>query len=310
MGQAQADLKRLNEEEARALLEAIRWPNGPVCPHCSSKDHLVLDGPGARAGLKHCRGCRKQYTVTVGTVMERSRVKCWQWVYVFAAMSASKKGISAHQLRRELGVQYKTAFFMCHRVRYAMHEGMGAKLGGEGKTVVMDETFVGGKPRNPGKRMVKTPVVVLLERSGQSRAVVTPDVTARTLRKHLEENADLRSRLVTDENRSYKAVGKKFKGGHESVNHSAKEWARGDVHSAEVESWHSLLKRGLYGNFHHVSPERLHLYVYEFDFRWNRRKMSDTERTLEGLKMAEGKRLYYRKPLQIEGGKSLPVDPA
>lgn len=302
---AQADLKRLSEEDARALLESLRWPAGPACPHCSSTDHLVLSGPGARAGLKHCRGCRKQYTVTVGTVMERSRVKMWQWIYVFAAMAASKKGISAHQLRRELGVQYKTAFFMCHRARYAMREGMNAtKLGGEGKTVEADETYVGGRPRYPGKeRTPKTPVVVLLERNGQARAVVTADVTASTLRKHLEANADLRSRLMTDENRSYMAVGKKFKGGHHSVNHSAKEYARGDVYSSTAEAYFSLLKRGLYGVFHNVSPERLPLYVAEFDFRWNRRKMDDTERTFEGLRMVVGKRLYYRKPLQIESGK-------
>ncbi|MBS1582030.1 MAG: IS1595 family transposase [Bacteroidetes bacterium] len=303
MAKAQADLKRLSEEEARALLESIRWPEGPRCAHCSSEDVYPLTGKGCRPGLRHCRSCRRQSSVTVGTVMERSRVKCWQWVYVFAAMAASKKGISAHQLERELGVQYKTAFFMCHRARHAMKESFTTKLGGEGKTLVADEAFVGGRPRYPGReRTPKTPVVVLLERGGQARAVVTPDVTAWTLRKHLEGNGDLASRLMTDENAGYKMVGRKFKGGHQSVNHSAREFARGDANSSEAEAYFALLKRGLYGVFHHVSPERLHLYVQEFDWRWNRRKMSDTERALEGLKMAEGKRLYYRKPRQIEGG--------
>ncbi len=305
MSKGQAPLKRLSEQEAATLMEQIRWPEGARCSHCKSSDVYRLVGDKYRLTLHHCRSCRRQFSVTTGTVMERTRVPLWQWVYVFAAMAASKKGVSAHQLRRELGVQYKTAFFMCHRARYAMREDHTEKLTG---TLEMDETYVGGKPRNPGKVKEKTPVVVLLNREGQSRAVVTPDVTAKNLREHLEKNADFNARFVTDESPLYKNVGKKFKGGHHTVNHTNREYVRGDVYSATVESWNALLKRGLYGVFHNVSPERLGLYVTEFEWRWNRKQMSDTERALEGLRMVEGKRLYYRKPRQIEAGGSVAGD--
>lgn len=298
MAHGQAELKRLSEDEARSLLEAIRWPNGPACPFCSSTQFVNLK---SRAGLRHCKECRKQYTVTVGTVMERSRVKMWQWVYVFAAMAASKKGISSHQLSRELGVQYKTAYFMCQRARYAMRHGPDLpKLSG---TLEMDETYVGGKPRNPGEVREKMPVVVLLERGGRARGLVTCDVTANTLRKHVTANADMSSRFMTDESPLYKTTGKKFAGGHETVTHSQREYARGDAHSNTAESYFSLLKRGVYGTYHHVSPEHLHLYVAEFDFKWNFRKVSDTERAHEVMRMVEGKRLYYRTPKAIQAGK-------
>jgi transposase-like protein len=301
MSKGQAHLKRLTEPEAAALLESLRWPSGAGCSHCGSTSVYRLVGKAYRLTLHHCRDCRKQFSVTTGTVMERSRVKMWQWVYVFAAMAASKKGISSHQIHRELGVQYKTAYFMAQRARYAMKQPNATKLTG---TLEMDEAFVGGKPRNPGEGKAKTPVVVLLERNGRARGLVTCDVTAKTLRDHALKNADLSARLMTDENKSYKALGKKFKGGHQTVNHSEREYARGDVYSNTAESYFSLLKRGVYGVFHHVSPEHLHYYVSEFDFRWNRKKMTDTERTYDALRLTEGKRLFYRKPSGvIEAGK-------
>jgi transposase-like protein len=301
MSKGQAALKRLTEEQAAELLEGLRWPTGAACTHCGSVDVYRLQGPAYRLTLRHCRDCRKQFSVTTGTVMERSRVKMWQWVYVFAAMAASKKGISSHQIHRELGVQYKTAWFMAQRARYVMKHPDGApKLTG---TLEMDETYVGGKPRNPGEVVPKTPVVVLLERNGRARGAVTCDVTAKNLREHALKNADVSARLMTDENSSYKALGKKFKGGHQTVNHSNKEYARGDVFSNTAESYFALLKRGVYGVFHHVSPEHLHFYVAEFDFGWNTRDMNDTDRTFEALRLVEGKRLYYRKPKgPIQGG--------
>lgn len=290
----QAELKRLSEPEAAALLESLRWPTGTACSHCGSVDVYRLVGSAYRATLHHCRDCRKQFSVTTGTVMERSRVKMWQWVYVFAAMAASKKGISSHQIHRELGVQYKTAYFMAQRARYVMRHPLDApKLTG---TVEMDETYVGGKPRNPGEVKQKTPVVVLLERNGRARGLVTCDVTAKTLHGHALKNADLSARLMTDSAPHYKGLGRKFKGGHEVVDHSRREYARGDAYSSTAESYFALLKRGIYGIFHHVSPEHLSAYVAEFDFRWNHKQMSDTERALSALRLIEGKRLYYRKP--------------
>lgn len=295
MGQAQADLKRLSEEEALALFEGLRWPDGVVtCSHCGSQDVVSLVGKQYRAGLRHCRSCRKQFSATTGTALERSRVKMWQWVYVFAAMAASKKGISSHQLRRELGVQYKTALFMTHRARYVMKHGPSEpKLSG---TLEMDETYVGGKPRNPGELRPKMPVVVLLERGGGARAVVTCDVTAKNVLEHVRNNADMRSELMTDESSLYAKMHQHMGGGHKTTKHSARQYAKGRVHSNSAESWASLLKRAVYGNWHHVSPERLALYVAEMDHKWNTRQMSDTARALDAMRRVVGKRLYYRKP--------------
>lgn len=313
MSKGQAQLKRLTDTQARAYMERIRWPNGPQCPACKSLFHHTLGGKARKRGLYQCKDCKKLYTVTMGTVMESTKVNLWKWVYAFAAMTASKKGISAHQLHRELGVTYKTAWFMAHRVRYALavaHEG---KLGGPQHVVQADEAFVGGKPRHHHtyKPQDKTPVVTLVEKTGQGRVrtVVTNDVSASTLRRFLLENADTRSVLMTDEHLGYTRLGRMFKN-HRTVAHSAREYGRREPDGSmtdnnTAESYFALLKRGMYGVFHHCSPEHLQRYVHEFDFRWNTRKMNDTERTAEAVAQVGDKRLYYRKPKGVIQGSVL-----
>lgn len=298
MAKGQVQLKRLSEDEARELLEGLRWANGKACPHCGNCDQeriTKLAGKSTRPGVYKCRDCRKPFTVTVGTVMERSRVALRDWVYVFAAICASKKGISAHQISREIGCQYKTAWFLCHRVRLAMRtEAMGKLMG----TVSVDETYVGGKPRNPGESKPKMPVVALVEKGGRVRSRVTTDVTASNLRKFMVENIDASATIMTDEAPMYKTTGKAF-AAHKRVNHSEREYVGKDgATSNEVESYFANLKRGIYGTFHHVSPQHLQRFVDEFDFRWSNRDVSDTERTFIAIAQADGKRLMYRKPAQ------------
>lgn len=295
MARGQVSLKRLSEQEARELLEGLRWPNGPFCPHCGNADSTritKLEGKSTRAGVHKCKECRKPFTVTVGTIMERSKVALRDWVYVFAAMCASKKGISAHQISRELGCQYKTAWFMAHRVRLAMRTAAMGKLMGE---VSVDETYVGGKPRNPGQGKPKVPVVSLVEKGGRVRSKVTPNVTAANLRKHLTENIDKGATIVTDDALVYRNVTKPFKA-HKAVNHTEREYVGKDgATSNTVESYFATLKRGIYGTYHHVSSQHLQRFVDEFDFRWNNRDASDTERTFRAIAQADGKRLTYRK---------------
>lgn len=299
MALGQAQLKRLSEDEARELLESVIWSNGRVCPHCGNceQDRIVaLKSTGenkVRKGLYRCKDCRKQFTITVGSIFEGSKVALRDWVYAFAAMCASKKGISALQLSRELGCQYKTAWFMTHRIRLAMRSEDMTQLMG---TVAVDETYVGGKPRNPGEGKPKMPVVSLVEKGGRARSKVTPDVTAANLRKHMADNIDRRAIIATDEAPVYRNLAKSY-GGHHRVNHSQREFVgKGGATSNEVESYFSLLKRGIYGTFHNVSPQHLQRFVDEFDFRWSNRFTTDTERTFIAIGQASGKRLKYRKP--------------
>lgn len=302
MAKGQAQLKRLSEEEARELLEGLRWPHGPACPHCGNVDQeriTKLKGKATRPGLYKCKECRKQFTVTVGTIFERSKVPLKDWVYAFAAMCASKKGISALQLQRELGCQYKTAWFMCHRIRLAMKSDDSSPLSG---TVSVDETYVGGKPRNPGEVKAKMPVVALVEKGGRARSCVQLDVTRNTLHTQIKANVHPSSTIHTDDAIAYKGIGKHFDGGHKTVNHSARQYATtGGIHSNEVESYFANLKRGIYGNFHHVSTKHLQRYVDEFDFRWSHRHTTDTERTFTAIAQSTGKRLTYRKPVNVQG---------
>lgn len=313
-----SDLKRLNDQEARAMLESVRWANGVACPHCGNCDQArvgkVKANPakGVREGLYQCKECRRQFTVTVGTVMEKSKLPLSFWLYTIAAMANAKKGVSAKQLQRELKPEtspnkygnYEAFWFMCHRVRHAMkNQGVQGLLGGAGKVVFSDETFVGGKPRYPhmpASDKKKTVVLTLVERGGHARSVVTADVNADNLFMHLTKNADMRSSLHTDDFRAYRSLGRMFKE-HKAVKHTRGEYVRVEadgtkVTSNEVEAYFSLLKRGVYGTFHKVSPEHLQRYCDEFDFRWNTRKMSDVERALLVAKQAEGCRLMYRKP--------------
>ncbi len=289
-----------NEDKAREFFEIIRWPNGVICPHCQSDNvYKIAHNKKAkiRKGVYSCGSCRREFSVTVGTVMEDTHIGLEKWLAAFFLMSSSKKSVSSLQLQRELGIKtYKTALFMTHRIRHAMDENPAiGKLYG---TVEVDETYVGGKPRYKGKSKKgrgthKTPVMVLVERNGRARTKVVKNVKGKTLKSAILENVDRSSKIMTDEFRSYNGIGKHFNGGHEVVNHGAKEYVRGDAYTNTSESFFALLKRGIVGAFHHVSKQHLHRYCNEFAFRWNNRKISDGERMIIVIRMINGKRLMY-----------------
>jgi transposase-like protein len=273
-------------------------------------------GERNKSFLWRCHGCKRQFTVRIGTVFEDSRIPLKHWCYAFWASCASKKGISAMQIQRQTGLSYKSALFLLHRVRYAMAPARSPrKLKG---TVEVDETYVGGKARNmtrgqylkwaaqpeakwghKPKRVTseKPPVVALVERGGEVRAQVTTNVTSATLKGAIRQHVDRSATINTDELRQYRGIGREFAGGHHAVKHSIGEYARGDVTTNSVEGFFSLLKRGIFGVYHNVSKKHLHRYVAEFEFRYNTRKMDDGARTVAAIRGAEGKRLMYREPL-------------
>ncbi|MGN3973879.1 IS1595 family transposase [Tsuneonella sp. SYSU-LHT278] len=312
------DPRYQNEDAAREHLESIMWPDGPVCPHCESANATRLPPQKGRKtkahpegmirkGVIQCNACRQQYTVTVGTVFESSKVPLNKWLYVNHVLCSSKKGTSAHQIARNIGVSYKTAWFMMHRIREAMKAVDTGPLGGFGKFVEADETYVGGKVSNRNNRQQKRfvekrrsaldnkqPVVALVERGGKVRSFHVAKVTGETLRSVLVTNVDRFSYLMTDEHKGYVKVGTEF-GKHGVVAHSLKEYGRGAVHTNTVEGFFSLLKRGIVGTYHHVSERHLHRYTSEFDFRYNTRKLNDFERADTNLLGAIGKRLTYRR---------------
>ncbi len=294
-----------NDEKARQWLEARVWRNGRVCPHCGALEARTrkLEGTAHRPGLYQCNDCREQFTATVGTVMERSKLPLSKWLMALYLLSASKKGMSAHQLSRMLGISYKSTWFMMHRIREAMREPAFASgpLGGQNQVVEADETFIGGKAKN---RAYKAPppkeaVVALVERDGRVRGYHVKDVNATTLRPILVTQINRASYLMTDESTVYPKIGEEF-AGHETVNHSINEYVRhgGFTHTNTVEGYFSLLKRGIYGVYHHVSSAHLKRYVGEFDFRYNTRKISDMERAMLAAEGIKGKRLTYRRPNQ------------
>ena len=307
-----------SETIARQWLEAIRWPDGPVCPHCGSisKDHYKLEGDAHRDGLYKCKDCREQFTVTVGTVFERSKIKLNVWLQAMHLVCSSKKGISSKQLERILGVTYQTAWFMSHRIREAM-KAPGGMFSTGGSTVEADETYVGGKEKNRhrSKRSRKTIggvnkqcVFSLVERGGGVRSFHLPSVSAANLKPILQSQLNTaKTRLMTDGEGQYRILAPMF-ASHEAVNHGAGEYVRGDVHTNTAEGYFSIFKRGIIGTFHHVSPQHLQRYATEFDFRYNHREtkvkidgkwekagFNDSERTIAALKGIGGKRLTYRQ---------------
>ena len=286
-------------EKAREHLEAINWPDGPFCPHCGETENLHrLQGKSTRPGLIQCNSCLKNFTVTVGTVFERSKVPLNKWLLGTYLLSASKKGMSAHQIHRMLGVTYKTAWFMCHRIREAMKPSNPGPMGGPDKVVEADETFVGGKARNRATRKPapKKAVVALVERDGKARSFHVANVNAKTLRPLIVTNVDRASHLMTDESHVYTTVGREFNG-HSKVNHGAGEYVKtgGFKHSNTAENFFSTFKRGVIGTYHHMSEAHLARYTAEFDFRYNSRDMNDAERADSALAGIVGKRLTYRR---------------
>jgi transposase-like protein len=305
-----SEISRLTEDQARNYFEKIRWPHGPVCPHCGSVESTKLRGKAHRAGLYDCRGCDAQFTATVNTIMEDSHLPVRTWLMAFAILCSSKKGVSALQLQRQLGLgSYRSAWHMAHRIRHAMdREPLKGLLGVAGGTVEADSSWVGGKPRRragkpqPGTPRnkpspTKTRIVALVERGGRARAHVVPDLTAPTLKAAVRAHVDPSARLMTDEDRAFIGLGDEFAGGHEVVNHSKYEYARGDATTNTVEGFFGLFKRGITGSFHHISEKHMDRYLKEFSFRWDLRKVSDGERTVEAIKASEGKRLMYRAPI-------------
>ena len=291
-----------DETKARAHFEAIHWPNGAYCPHCGETERVYrLNGKSHRTGLLYCNSCNGAFTVTTGSVMEFSHLPLTKWALGFHLMAASKKGISAHQLHRMLGVTYKTAWFMAHRIREAMRPTDGGQLGGEGGTVEADETYVGGKAKNRayGKTLPSHEAVMsLVERGGKVRSHHVPNVSATTLKPILVDAIAKDAHLCTDQSPVYTGIGAGF-ASHATVNHSIKEYVRGDAHTNTVEGYFSIFKRGIYGVYHHVSKQHLKRYLAEFDFRYNERialGVNDQERIAKAIKGAAGRRLTYKQP--------------
>lgn len=287
-----------DEAKALAHLEASRWANGVSCPHCGSDRVRRMEGK-TQAGMFLCNACRDKFTVRTGSVMERSHVPLHKWLLATHIMAASKKGMSALQMSRMIGVTYKTAWFLCHRIREAMDQADGnGPLGGPDTVVEADETYVGGKAKNRATRKPapKKPVVALVERDGKARSFHVANVNAKHLRGLVVTNVDRASHLMTDEAPVYTRVGREFNG-HSVVNHSAKEYVThgGFKHSNTAENFFSIFKRGVIGTYHHLSEAHLGRYCREFDMRYNSRDMSDAERAAEIVKGFIGRRLTYRR---------------
>jgi len=295
-----------NAEEARKYLEALRWPEGPICPHCGTVNNSYQT---KREGKYRCgsKECRKDFSVTVGTVYERSHIPLHKWLLASYLLCSSKKGISSHQLHRILGVTYKSAWFIAHRIREAMApHGNLPPLGGKDKTVEADETFFGGKEKNKHAKdrkhlgrggVGKEAVFSLVERGGKVRSTHVQTVTAATLGRVMSEQLHADSHLMTDEARQYIPLGKEF-AAHDTVCHSIGEYVRGGTHTNTIEGYFSIFKRGMTGVYQHCSAEHLKRYLAEFDFRYNEREalgVNDDVRADRVLQNIGGKRLTYRK---------------
>lgn len=311
-----------DERAAVEFMEDMRWGDEPACPRCGDVDVYKMTKRGSdernERYLWRCRGCGRQYTVRIGTVMEESPIPLRHWCFAFWQACAGKKGVSALQIKRQTGLTYKSALFMMHRIRLAMADSGTGPLSGD---VEVDETYVGGKPRRPAKaskedaaltgrkhRMGpapdfkdrKTPVMALIQRDGEARAYVPTDVTGGNLKDAIRESVDRSARIHTDERRGYEGIGDEFEGGHHTVKHSDREYGRWDdgIHVTinEAESFFALIKRAIVGTFHNVSRKHLHRYVSEAEFKWNTRKLDDGARIHAAIRGAEGKRLMYKHP--------------
>lgn len=289
-------------DKARQHLESVNWPDGPYCPHCGECRNVHrLAGKSHRAGLIQCNSCLKNFTVTVGTVFERSKVPLNKWLLATYLLSSSKKGMSAHQIHRMLGVTYKTAWFMCHRIRAAMDQDSGPLGGSPERIIECDETYVGGKSENRafGGVPKKKIVVTLVERGGHARSFHIANVHANIIRPLLFQHADRLSTLMTDEASAYTKAGQSY-WSHETVVHRDKQYSKkGGWHTNTVENFFSIFKRGIVGVYHHVSEAHLSRYAVEFDFRYNHRDVTDKERSDAALRGIVGKRLTYRRPHAI-----------
>lgn len=289
-----------DEKIAIKHLESILWPEGPVCPHCGGMEKAwSIKGEKTRKGLWCCGHCRKQFTVTIGTLFERSHIPIHKWLQGFYLMCSSKKGISAHQIHRMLGITYKSAWFMCHRIREALKNDACDLLGGSGKVVEVDETYWGNKGKQAkGARGYahKEKIFSLVERNGDVRSFHVNDVTGDTLKPILKEQVKKETYIMTDDAKVYNNLDSHFDK-HDVVCHSKGEYVRDKIiYTNTIENFFSILKRGLIGIYQHCSSHHLKRYVAEFDFRYSNRKISDFERTVNALRGITGKRLYYLSP--------------
>lgn len=298
-----------DETKAREWLEAELWPDGPVCPHCGTiGEATLLKGKSTRPGVYKCKACRRPFTVTVRTIYERSHIPLHKWLAATQLMMSSKKGMSALQIHRLLGITPRSAWFMCHRIRESLRETKPEALGGENRIVEVDETYVGGKEKNRhawkrtglGGAANKETVFSLVERGGRARSFHVASVSSNNLRTILNAQLHPETALMTDGAGQYRHMHKDFK--HESVNHDAGEYVRGSVHTNTIENYFSIFKRGIIGTYHHVSQQHLKRYLAEFDFRYNERqalKVDDAQRMTKSVQGIVGKRLTYH---QIGGG--------
>ena len=288
----------LDEDAAREYLEQLRWPNGAVCPHCNSIGAYKLQAKPdsknpVRKGVWKCKSCRKQFTVKVGTIFEDSHIPLYQWLSAIQFLCASKKGMSAHQLHRMLNITYKSAWFMAHRIRYAMTQPpLNEKLTG---IVEADETYIGGKAHGKRGRGAtnKIPVFALIQRGGDVRSFKAERVTAKNLKGIIREHVNKQSTIMTDEFLAYKGLHNEF-ADHQTVNHGTGEYVRGNAHTNTAEGYFSLLKRGIVGTYHHISQQHLDRYLNEFNFRYNSRKVTDSNRMMLAVECSSGKRLMLK----------------
>ena len=304
-----------DETAAREWLEARVWPEGPTCPHCGNADKAkikALQGKAHRPGLYQCAECREQFTVTVKTVFERSKIPLTKWLAALFLMTASKKGVSAHQVHRMLGISYKSTWFMMHRLREAMRQGGLEPLGGRGKVVEADETYFGraeqprvskqrqGRPYTRPRKFNNRPIVALVERGGSVRTFHVAVADQASVCKIVRENVEGETHVLTVVSLLY-SQGLMEVRSHKTVKHTANEYVRGDVTTNTVENYFSVFKRGMRGVYQHCSEKHLHRYLAEFDFRYNNRSALGVEDAERAASLAEGivgKRLTYRRPHQ------------